>query len=497
MKKSLVAVILLLWILPARPASTPTVTSATVSDGVLTVGGSDFGSGASVYSALADNIENGTAGTAFSSTNWIQYDAADRPVRYSNNDSHSGSKCLSGIIETLPAGNEESAIVWEAPSSFTTIYYTTWIKLVKWSTDDMTDFQWKNWRVTNNPATGHYQVNLDGVSGVIFSHYPTLPLNGTWTQNRTNQVYTGTDGDNCSMAILADGYPYGNETTAQWFRIQAILTRNSVNGAADGYIEFGRIGYTATNSASGRNVIRRNPSAPYEYGPFTDVVTHNAAPTNPGGNWQYILIGLGYVNPTGGTTRKWEHRYDDVYVANSQARVEIGNASTWAACTQLELQAPYSSWTAGSIEATYRAGTLTGTKYAYVVDSTGAVNANGVEVTEGPPPADVTNPTIVLVSPASSPHDNGSVGTASASGTAADNVAVASVTWTNDRGGSGTAAGTTSWTISSISLYSGSNTITATVHDTSGNTASTSWIETYTPAVTPGATGSRLRLRSP
>lgn len=46
---------------------------------------------------------------------------------------------------------------------------------------------------------------------------------------------------------------------------------------------------------------------------------------------------------------------------------------------------------------------------------------------------------------------------------------VARVTWSNDRGGSGVATGTTSWTISGIKLMSGNNRITVTAFDGAGN----------------------------
>jgi hypothetical protein len=48
--------------------------------------------------------------------------------------------------------------------------------------------------------------------------------------------------------------------------------------------------------------------------------------------------------------------------------------------------------------------------------------------------------------------------------------AVASTTWTTNTGSSGTAAGTTSWTVS-IPVLVGSNQVVLTAADTSGNTA--------------------------
>jgi hypothetical protein len=55
-------------------------------------------------------------------------------------------------------------------------------------------------------------------------------------------------------------------------------------------------------------------------------------------------------------------------------------------------------------------------------------------------------------------------------GTATGNAAVASVTWTTNTGSSGTASGTAHWT-ASIPLLVGSNTVTVTATDSSGNTA--------------------------
>ena len=55
-------------------------------------------------------------------------------------------------------------------------------------------------------------------------------------------------------------------------------------------------------------------------------------------------------------------------------------------------------------------------------------------------------------------------------GTASDNVGVTQVSWSNDRGGSGVASGTTSWSVTGIALQSGANLITVTARDAAGNT---------------------------
>ncbi len=58
------------------------------------------------------------------------------------------------------------------------------------------------------------------------------------------------------------------------------------------------------------------------------------------------------------------------------------------------------------------------------------------------------------------------------SGTANDNGSVTLVRWSNDRGGGGTAIGTATWTIPSVTLLPGVNNITVTAWDASGNAGS-------------------------
>lgn len=79
--------------------------------------------------------------------------------------------------------------------------------------------------------------------------------------------------------------------------------------------------------------------------------------------------------------------FDDLYIAygpNAMARVEIGNASTYNACTNLTMVTP-TSWGASSITATVRQGSFgsSAAAYLYVVDATGTANANGYPVTFG------------------------------------------------------------------------------------------------------------------
>src|SRR3972149_144424 len=108
-----------------------------------------------------------------------------------------------------------------------------------------------------------------------------------------------------------------------------------------------------------------------------------------------------------------------------------------------------------------------------------AVNTSGVESAcsdratgvARPDPVDTTPPTVTINSPTSNPTYITGSSVVTLGGIASDDVGVTQVTWTNDRGGSGTATGTTMWTASGIALQLGTNVLTVTARDVGGNTA--------------------------
>lgn len=121
------------------------------------------------------------------------------------------------------------------------------------------------------------------------------------------------------------------------------------------------------------------------------------------------------------------------------------------------------SWTASGITL------LSGTNVLTVTarDAAGNTATDVLTVTYNP---DTTAPTITITSPTSNSTYSTSASSVTLAGTASDAVGVTSVTWTNDRGGSGTASGTTSWSTGAIALQTGANVITVTARDAAGNT---------------------------
>ena len=119
------------------------------------------------------------------------------------------------------------------------------------------------------------------------------------------------------------------------------------------------------------------------------------------------------------------------------------------------------------VRATDAAGNLSG--YSTVV------NATTLAV------PDTTPPSVTISTPTSAANYSTSSTPLSIGGSAADNVGVTQVSWSNDRGGSGTATGTTGWSVSGIVLQSGDNILTLTAQDAAGNTGTDTLTVTYTP----------------
>lgn len=125
------------------------------------------------------------------------------------------------------------------------------------------------------------------------------------------------------------------------------------------------------------------------------------------------------------------------------------------------------SWTAGPIA--LNSGSNVIQVIAYAQDGSSA--SASIEVTrEATTLRDYTPPTIRISSPSSSSWPT-TASTIIVRGTATDNTAVASVSWSNSAGGSGAAEGTSSWSTPPVALAVGANVITIRVQDEAGNQA--------------------------
>ena len=141
--------------------------------------------------------------------------------------------------------------------------------------------------------------------------------------------------------------------------------------------------------------------------------------------------------------------------------------------------------------ATFRlTGLVTGTVYVTQVtalDSSGNESGCSLEATgvARPDPLETTPPAVAITSPTLNPIYFTGSSPLTMGGTASDNVGVTQVTWANDRGGSGVASGTTTWTASGIVLQPGTNVLTVTAWDAAGNSATDSLTASYADVTPP------------
>ena len=168
------------------------------------------------------------------------------------------------------------------------------------------------------------------------------------------------------------------------------------------------------------------------------------------------------------------------YVSDSSA-TPSSSASGWTSVTSTT---SYS----GSVSYTISSGDGGKTIYVWYKDSTGNVSSAASDSIT----LDTTTPSVSITSPTTSTTYTTTSNTISLGGSASDSSSgISEVTWSNSKGGSGTASGTASWTISGISLSTGDNVITVTTKDGAGNSGTDTITVTYNapqpPKVTTGA----------
>ncbi|GBC59831.1 hypothetical protein DENIS_0772 [Desulfonema ishimotonii] len=122
---------------------------------------------------------------------------------------------------------------------------------------------------------------------------------------------------------------------------------------------------------------------------------------------------------------------------------------------------------------------------------------NGKDALTGTPPPnapDTVPPTIAITAPTGESAYTTKAAALTLSGSASDNVGVTAVTWNCSTGGSGTATGTTGWSVPDVALKAGENLITVESSDAAGNKASRQLTVTY---VIPDTTPPTVAITSP
>ena len=329
----------LLMVSHAYAAPSVSNVSGTRSDGnSMTITGTGFGSGPNVV--IFDDFEKGSNGsnisTGSSSAQVGGWNQIEGSPEYSNSAKVSGSLAFRADMSL----SWIQRITANLPSNTTKYFYSYWAYIPSsdnWpGSGDSAGINWKLiWFVMNQDLQGG------------FDHPVMLGQAGD----------TNFSGFNCSgnpptaVSAWLDGF---NMTKGSWKRVWG-YTHIATNGKMQIWDLTSNGVHTALNQ---------------------DMDTSSATNVN------YVKL-----NAYGRTTSNCHPMFDDVYVAtgdNAMARVEIGNAATYATCTQLAICTP-DSWSSTSITATVRQGGFAdaATAYLYVFDATGTANTTGKEITFG------------------------------------------------------------------------------------------------------------------
>jgi hypothetical protein len=454
----------LVWIflgsLPLSLWAAPSVSSLSgaVSNGaIITITGSGFGAtGPNVL--LFDDFDSGTNGSTINLSGasgprvgaWsARGNASTSLIAYSNAYAHSGSLswmadryagssgCGDGVNiflqKLLPNVNEIYVSYWNYyPSTF--IYPgsasgCTNLK-VFWMWDNAAGFGASDiWSVYNTDWAWHWGCSGDAgdCSGRLYlnepASYPHIIL-GQWT--RWDQYFKGeADSTGISQFWLTDA-------THARYAVQNVAGKNMANAAHT---------WDTLNFCAYSRPVSNHNSTSYQ---------------------------------------------DDIYIAygpGARARVEIGNDANYSKCTNLAVSTP-TSWSDTSITATVRQGSFANASSAFlfVFDANGAVNSQGYPIVIGGGSADGV-PTISITSPTSEGNYVSSQSAVQIAGSASDDKGVSNVTWSNSRGGNGTAvnnSGTwSSWSTGDITLLEGENIITVMATDTANHSMTDTLTVTY------------------
>ncbi|HOX27181.1 MAG TPA: hypothetical protein PLL30_15860 [Candidatus Krumholzibacteria bacterium] len=464
----------------ALAAPAPSSVTGTVQNGAtVTVSGAGFGYKGVAAPLVWYDFENGVDGSE-AIAGWYT-GASERPARY--DDSYPrGRQDTSVFLEwwgsrvslydpDYPNGQQTNYLLWEGPANLNIAYLSVWMASDTTHYDNRFDPP-TQYAGAENQKYWRFMGAYDGM------------LAGPYLKPEA-QDFVACDHPGSSMGVgdydVAGGAAPEARTHGLWDSsgsLQDIWTHEQGWHRHEQYHEYR--GYDNPNSSARWFVDGQQR---YEiHGVFATEVGYNEVRALYGidEDVAYRAFELGrykrmcseYGGGAGASVyREW---FDEVYCDTVQARIEIGNAATWNACTRREIQIP-SAWSQSSASFRVNQGLFANgaTAYLYVVDRNGAVNQNGLAVTFGQGSGgDTVPPQLSIMDWELSGSDQSLPNPyqMTISGTASDNLGVQSVSWSSSLGGGGIASGTTSWSIANIWVNSGlGEVITVRATDAAGN----------------------------
>lgn len=315
----------------ASGAPAPTDKSGTLTDGSsFTVTGSGFGTigVANEYESFLD-FEGGRDGDTVSESGWSAGSADSQvPPQYVDNYSY-GTGGMSMYIN--PTHQTGQSYIDRPVSAPYTLYLT-----------------WNIYNDSNggNPAAKYFRYQN------VPDYYPEF----TWGVNSGFGVYQAIFNSGNSGTHICPTTQYFTSYGGEWLRWEMWFDPGT-EGGADGewkiWIHRPGTNISSPSSSSGCSIL------------VSSRRYNNLSIGNEGFDTDY-------------------HYIDNIYYSKTCARVEIGDASTWSACSRHEVQL-VTTWATDSINLTVRQAGFGATDDAwiYVVDEDGSYNSSGLAVKFG------------------------------------------------------------------------------------------------------------------
>ena len=322
-------------------------------------------------------------------------------------------------------------------------------------------------------TTGTYYIKVFGYGG-DYDENQTYTLSGTWLSTASAPtVTTGSASNITTNSVTLNGTVNDNGvSTTAWF--QYGTTSGSYGSTS------------STQSVSGPNTTVSISISGLSSGTtyYYRIVAQNSAGTTYGNEMSFTTSDAS--KPTGSVNINSGASYTNstTVTLNLSATDNAGVTGYYSSTSSTTPSVSTSGWTSinsttsYTADVSYTVSSGDGSKAVYVwyKDNSGNVsNTASDEIT-----LDTAVPTIIITTPTSSSTYTTTSSTMGMDGTAFDNASgISSVAWSNSKGGNGTATGTISWSVSSITLSSGDNTITVTAKDNAGNTGTDAIAVTY------------------
>jgi hypothetical protein len=314
--------------------ASPLIENITKSDSQYYLSGTSFRNKSRIPPLLWDNFEGGSNGTPLSqSANWTAYQSDGG--YYNNTQAYSGSLSAYNYV------NSEGGAYGGFNTSYHSFTATDQVYITYIFRYDGTGSKYgvgKMSRITSSPNAGgggvYHGTGDTGFSNLNFYYGGSGYLHYNNSSGETQVGYVST-GENI------------------WLRAE-MYKKLSTAGESDGKIFLNVIGKGTKSDLS--------------------AMTRAAGETF---QLDTVLLGLMYANIGNfGGAASMKMWIDDVYIDNTQARVELGNNPVFANCTHREIQIP-TAWSDTEITVQFNQGTFQvgDQAYLFVIDEDGNASA--------------------------------------------------------------------------------------------------------------------------